>query len=155
MESLFSMDEAVKYMEEALVEAAEAGRSGDVPVGCVIADKSGKIVSRARNVREKELDISGHAEIKAINLAANERKSLNLSDCALFVTLEPCPMCAAAIAASGIRAVCCGAEASSISGENSVKIKEESIPYDLFRGILGDRCKKLLKDYFEKEIRRK
>lgn len=154
MEPLFSMENAIKYMDAALCEASLAADSGEIPVGCVIVDFSGKTLAKSHNTREKELDVAGHAEIKAINLAAKATGSLNLSDCALFVTLEPCPMCKAAIAASGIKAVFCGAGATSVSGENSVSIKEASLPFELYRGILGDRCEKLLKDFFENKIRR-
>ena len=150
----FSMVEVNRFMREAIDEAKRAGSEGEIPVGCVIVDQSGSVIARGHNTREKKLEIHGHAEINAINAAAAAKGSLALQDCALFVTLEPCPMCMGAIAAAQIPAVYTGAAATSISGENSVRLDPWSYPFDLFRGILGDTCEELLKNFFKKNVRK-
>ena len=86
-----------KYMRMALDLAAEAAAAGEVPVGCVIADAAGEVVGRGRNRREETRAVSGHAEMEAIDAACRARGDWRLDDCTLFVTLEPCPMCAGAI----------------------------------------------------------
>ena len=89
--------EYVPLMQEALRLAQVASDCGEVPVGAVVVDGSGVIIGRGSNLRERDADPLSHAEILAIRQAAVSRKSWNLSDCTLVVTLEPCPMCAGAI----------------------------------------------------------
>ena len=84
-------------MHLALALARDAGENGDVPVGCVIADRDGNIIGCGRNRREEGRDATAHAEIEAIRDACRARGSWRLDDCVLYVTLEPCPMCAGAI----------------------------------------------------------
>jgi tRNA(adenine34) deaminase len=85
-------------MDEALAEARAAMAEGEVPIGCVIVhDPTARIVGRGHNRREAESDPTAHAEILAIRQAAKELNSWRLPDCSLYVTLEPCPMCAGAI----------------------------------------------------------
>jgi tRNA(adenine34) deaminase len=84
------------YMRLALAEAAEAARAGDVPVGAVVVNEAGDIVGRGRNRREVDQDPIGHAEILALKDAATRIQSWRLSACTLYVTLEPCAMCAGA-----------------------------------------------------------
>ena len=84
------------YMHEALLLAREAAAEGEVPVGCVIV-KDGKIIGRGRNRREEKQHTSSHAEMEAIAQANEALKSWRLDGCALYVTLEPCPMCAGAM----------------------------------------------------------
>ena len=86
-----------KYVHEALALAREAAAGGEVPVGCVIVSPDGVIVGRGRNRREELPDATAHAEVEAIRAACAALGTWNLSGCALFVTLEPCPMCAGAI----------------------------------------------------------
>ena len=97
------------YMRQALALAREALESGDVPVGCVIADREGNIVGRGRNRREERGDATAHAEVEAIRDACNHLGSWRLHGCTIYVTLEPCPMCAGAIINSRISAVRYGA----------------------------------------------
>lgn len=96
------------FMDEALALAREAAADGEVPVGCVIV-RDGKIVGRGRNRREKARNALGHGEIEAINDACSALGGWRLWDCTLYVTLEPCPMCAGAIINARIPRVVCGA----------------------------------------------
>ena len=98
----------VFYMQQALALAQEAADAGEVPVGCVIVHQ-GKIVGRGRNRREEDKNALAHAEIEAINDACAHLGGWRLWDCTLYVTLEPCPMCAGAIINARIPRVVCGA----------------------------------------------
>lgn len=98
-----------QFMEEALRLAKEAAEDGEVPVGCVIV-RDGKIVGRGRNRREKARNALGHGEIEAINDACSALGGWRLWDCTLYVTLEPCPMCAGAIINARIPRVVFGAK---------------------------------------------
>jgi tRNA(adenine34) deaminase len=139
-----SFKEVTTNMNEALAEAKKAAAENGVPVGCVITDGSGNIISRARNLPGKSLLVHGHAEILAINEAAEKRGSLNLSDCTLYVTLEPCPMCLGAIESAGIKSVFYGARRP--SGSNG------ACRVPCLGGILENECAALLGDFFA-EIR--
>ena len=100
--------EAEKYMEEALNQARLALASGDVPVGCVIV-QGGRVIARGYNRREQEQNALLHAEIAAIWEACRVLRRWRLDDCQLYVTLEPCPMCAGAILNARIGCVIYGA----------------------------------------------
>ena len=91
------MDSPETYMELALALAREAAADGEVPVGCVIADADGTVIGRGRNRREKSRSALAHAEIEAIEEACRAKGDWRLDRCSLYVTLEPCPMCAGAI----------------------------------------------------------
>ena len=97
------------YMIEALKEAQIALEEGEVPVGAVVV-KDGRIVGRGHNKRERELDISGHAEISAMKEAAKQLGRWALDGCAVYVTLEPCLMCAGAIKQARVRSLHCAAK---------------------------------------------
>ena len=100
--------EEEKYMDEALLLAQEAAKEGEVPVGCVIV-RDGQIVGRGRNRRETGKTALGHAELEAIEEACRNLGGWRLWDCTLYVTLEPCPMCAGAIVNARIPRVVYGA----------------------------------------------
>ncbi len=100
--------EDAKYMDEALLLAQEAANEGEVPVGCVIV-RGGQIVGRGRNRRETGKTALGHAELEAIDEACRNLGGWRLWDCTLYVTLEPCPMCAGAIVNARIPRVVYGA----------------------------------------------
>jgi tRNA(adenine34) deaminase len=93
----------------ALEEAKAAAAEGEVPVGAVITDADGTVIARAHNTRERENKPTGHAEINAIEAAARAIGSRRLSECTLYVTLEPCPMCAGAVINSGLKRLVYGA----------------------------------------------
>ena len=103
-----AMEEAV-FMDEALALAREAALEGEVPVGCVIV-RNGQIVGRGRNRRELSRNALAHAEVEAINDACRSLGGWRLWDCTMYVTLEPCPMCAGAIVNARIPTVICGAK---------------------------------------------
>lgn len=96
------------WMEQALRLAREAGEQGEVPVGAVVV-RDGQVVGQAGNVREGDRDPTGHAELSALRAAAARLQRWNLSDCDLYVTLEPCAMCAGAILLARIRRLVYGA----------------------------------------------
>ena len=142
--------EDLKFMDEALVLAREAAAEGEVPVGCVIV-RNGEIVGRGRNRRETEKTALGHGEIEAIADACRILGGWRLWDCTLYVTLEPCPMCAGAIINARIPRVVCGAKDAKAGACGSV--------CDLFTmgfnhhpvityGTLGQQCADLLTQFF-------
>jgi tRNA(adenine34) deaminase len=98
-----------QWMREALREADAASEVGDVPVGCVIVDSAGQELSRGRNRRELDQDPTAHAEIVALRLAAERRRSWHLDGATVYVTLEPCPMCAGALVNARVACVVYGA----------------------------------------------
>ena len=102
------MEEDLRFMDEALQLAREAAEHGEVPVGCVIV-RRGEIVGRGRNRRETDKTALGHAEIEAIGEACRNLGGWRLWECTLYVTLEPCPMCAGAIVNARIPRVVFGA----------------------------------------------
>lgn len=93
------------FMEIALLEAESAAKRGEVPVGAVVVSAAGEVLARAGNRTEVDADPAGHAEILALRQAASKRGSPRLTDCDLYVTLEPCAMCAAAISFARLRRV--------------------------------------------------
>lgn len=145
-----------KFMERAIELAKESALEGEVPVGAVIV-REGKIISEGRNRREKDKNALGHAELEAIDNACRELGGWRLWQCELYVTLEPCPMCAGAIINSRIKKVYFGAYDSKAGSFGSV-IDFNSLPYnhkpELKGGVMGDECARLLKDFF-KDLREK
>lgn len=137
-------------MKEALLLAKEAISSGDVPVGCVIV-QNGRIVGRGRNRREECRNALLHAEIAAIDDACRALGRWRLDDCALYVTLEPCPMCAGAILNARIPQIYYGAKdpkGGAVGGV--INLFEENFNHKpaVVPGILKEECAALLKDFF-------
>lgn len=145
------------YMTEALVEAKKAEKSDETPVGAVVVDKSGKIISRAHNLRETENDATAHAEIIAIRKACKKLNSWRLNDCSIYVTLEPCPMCAGAIMSARIKRLIYGAMDVKLGAVESLfaLLAHEKLNHsvNIRAGVLEDECKKILQDFFK--VRRK
>lgn len=145
------MDNDEKYMKEALDLAADAAESGEVPVGAVIV-KDGQIIGRGKNRRENNHNALAHAEIEAINEACKSIGSWRLSECTLYVTLEPCPMCAGAIINSRISRVVYGARDAKAGAFGSV-LNMNSYPLnhkcELNVGICSDKCASILTDFFK------
>lgn len=138
-------------MMEAISLAKEAGEMGEVPVGAVIV-KNGKIIARGKNEREAKQNALSHAEIEAINNACKNTGSWRLEDCEMYVTLEPCPMCAGAIINSRMKTLIFGAYDSKMGSIDSV-INLCDLPYnhkvEVYGGIMEDECLDLLKSFFK------
>ena len=138
-------------MREALRLAEEAAACGDVPVGCVIADANGNVISRGRNRREENQDATAHAEVEAIREACAALGDWRLEGCTLYVTLEPCPMCTGAIINSRIPTVVFGAREENFGSCGSV-IDLFSERYGhrpaVYPGVLKDDCAELLRTFF-------
>lgn len=142
-----------KYMKEALKEAQKAYDKLEIPVGCVIV-KEGKIIARAHNLKETKFDTTKHAEILAIQKASKKLKSWRLIDCEMYVTLEPCSMCAGAIINSRIKKVYVGTLDEKTGACGSVFNLFEDYTFnhkvELQTGIMEEECKKILKEFFKK-----
>ena len=143
-------------MKEALKEAKKAYKKLEVPVGCVIV-KDGKIIARAHNLKETKYDTTKHAEILAIQKASKKLESWRLIDCDMYVTLEPCPMCAGAIIQSRIKNLYYGASDEKTGAVGSVLNLMEDFKFNhivnVEKGILKNDCENLLKDFF-RELRK-
>ena len=140
------------YMRRALELAAQAAQEGDVPVGCVIV-KDGEIVGEGRNRREENGDATAHAELEAIRDACDKLGTWRLHDCTLYVTLEPCPMCAGGIINSRMHTVRYGARDDKAGACGSVlNLFEERFNHKprLYGGLLEGECAEQLQDFFEK-----
>ncbi len=140
-----------RFMRLAMVEARGTAESGDVPVGCVVV-RDGRVVGRGRNQRELLQDPTAHAEVLAITAAASEVGHWRLERCTLYVTLEPCAMCAGAIVLAriprvvfGARDPKAGAAGSVLDVTNHPKLNHRP---DVVGGCLGDDCAELLRSFF-------
>lgn len=138
------------YMRQALALAREAAAAGEVPVGCVIV-RDGQIVGRGRNRREEKQSTISHAEMEAIARANEALGTWRLDDCHLYVTLEPCPMCAGAILNARIARVWYGARDEACGACGGVlNLFMENFPNRpaLVGGILEAECRQVLADFF-------
>ena len=142
-----------EMMEKALAEAESAVQHGDVPVGAVIVDeRTGTVIAACHNTREKDGTALGHAELTAVQSACESLGTWRLSDCTLYVTLEPCPMCAGAIMASRIPRVVCGAKDAVAGAMGSVwslhthPVEQSHTQIEF--GCLETESKHLLKHFF-------
>ena len=144
--------EDIQFMEAALELAKEAAADGEVPVGCVIVRK-GEIVGRGRNRREGDKTALAHAELEAIAQACANLGGWRLWECTLYVTLEPCPMCARAIINALIPRVVYGASDAKFGAAGSV-CSLFSMAFNhhpqVESGILEDACAALMTDFFQK-----
>lgn len=138
-------------MLNAINEAKKSLKISDIPIGCVIY-KNGEIIASAHNMRIENCDVTAHAEMIAIKQAQEVLKTSRLIDCEMFVTLEPCPMCAWAIIQSGIRAIYFGSYNLQYGAMGSVtdlpKIANSKIK--IYGGIEEEKCTKMLNDFFAK-----
>ena len=140
------------YMRQALDLAREAAAAGEVPVGCVIV-RDGEIIGRGRNRREEDRDPAGHAEMAAIRDACRTVGDWRLTGTRLYVTLEPCPMCAGAIISARIPEIYYGAKDADFGACGSVlNLFEENFRHHpkIVGHILEDACRELLGDFFSK-----
>ena len=141
------------WMAEALAEAELAASEGEIPVGCVIV-RDGGIIARGHNLREQTGDPTDHAEIVAIRRAARETNDWRLEGCTLYVTLEPCPMCAGAISQARVSRLVYGAADARYGCAGSVYRIPEDPAFNHFcrseGGLLAEECEALIRRFFEK-----
>lgn len=141
-----------EFMKEALKEAEKALKKEEVPVGAVIV-KDGRIIARAHNLKESKKSSIKHAEILAIEKACKKLKAWRLEDCEMYVTLEPCPMCAGALVNSRIKKIYIGTEDAKTgacgSKLNLLNDFELNHKVEVEKNILKDDCEKILKDFFK------
>ena len=145
------VDEA--FMRMALEEARRAAEEGDVPVGAILVQSvTGEILARGRNTREVMQTALGHAEINVISAACAALGSWRLEDCTLYVTLEPCPMCAGAILHARIPRIVCGAMDPVAGAMGSIwaihRHPIENKHVKLESGCLEEECRSILQDFF-------
>ena len=143
------------YMNDALEEAAKALERGEVPVGAVLVEASGNIIARAGNEIRARLDPSAHAEVLAIRKACNTLKTDKLINCDIYVTLEPCAMCAALIANARIRRIYFAASDPKSGGiQQGARVFDHKqthhIP-EIYSGIGEEKAAKLLRNFFAKK----
>ena len=145
-----------KFMKEALKEAKKAYEKEEIPVGAVIV-KDGKIIAKAHNLKESKNSSISHAEILAITKANKKLKAWRFSDCEMYITLEPCPMCAGALIQARIKKVYIGAlDEKTGACESVINIDNYKFNHtvEIETGILKEECEYILKDFF-KMIRKK
>lgn len=139
-------------MRTALDLAHKAYSQGEVPVGCVVVDNSGKVIGKGQNLKEKHNDASLHGEIVTLRVAAQSLKSWRLNGCSLYVTLEPCPMCLAAMVQFRIGKLFFGAydpKGGAISlGLPFYKNHKFNHNFPVCGGLLHYECSKILSDFF-------
>lgn len=146
------MNEKEKFMQLALKEAQKAFDKEEIPVGVVIV-KNGKIIAKAHNLKESKNTATSHAEILAIEKACKKLKAWRLLDCEMYVTLEPCPMCAGALINSRIKKLYIGTDdpKSGACGSKLNLLKDFTFNHNVQveKYILKEQCSKILKDFFK------
>lgn len=142
-------DEA--YMAEALAEARKAYRKKETPIGCVIV-RDGRIIARGHNKRDHKGNVLAHAEIEAIGKACRKLRDWRLEGCTIYVTLEPCPMCAGAIVQARMDRLVIGAMSPKAGCAGSIldlmHVKEFNHQVEVTKGVLGDKCGEMLSEFF-------
>lgn len=142
----------ISFMRQALALANEASDLGEIPVGALVVSREGNVVASAYNLRENEKSAIAHAEILAIEKACKELGGWRLNGCTLYVTLEPCPMCAGALVNSRIERVVFGAYDMQAGCCGSV-INFNAYPFNhafaIEGGVLEDECRELLVNFFD------
>lgn len=145
------MDADVKFMQEALAAAAAAASLGEVPIGAVIV-REGRVIARGENRRERDRDPTAHAEMIAVREAARRLGGWRLTGCTLYVTLEPCPMCAgAAVQARLTRLVFGAADPKGGAGGSVVDLLRDtrfSHVVEVASGVCEEECSALLRQFF-------
>jgi Cytosine/adenosine deaminases len=147
----YSLEEKEFFMKEALKEAQKAFDNGEVPIGAVVV-KDNTIIARSFNKRELENHATAHAEINVINQANDFIKNWRLLDCALFVTIEPCIMCAGAIGLARLPRLYYGASNAKFGGVDSLYqiLRDDRLNHrlEVESGILEDACANIMQDFF-------
>ncbi|MDA3929546.1 MAG: nucleoside deaminase [Prolixibacteraceae bacterium] len=136
------------FMQKALNEAEQAFNSNEVPIGCVVVCNN-RIIARAHNLTETLTDVTAHAEIQAITSASDQLGGKYLTDCTIYVTVEPCTMCAGALGWAQVKKIVYGA---SDAKKGFTKIAPNSIhpKTKIIKGILETECSSLMKLFFSK-----
>ena len=151
------MENKDKFMNEALKEAGKAYKNLEIPIGAVIV-KNGKIIARGHNQKEEKADTTMHAEIIAIKKASKKLGAWRLNGCEMYVTLEPCPMCAGAIVNARLDKIYIGAmdEKNGACGSVTDVLEDYKQNYKVEKetGIHGGKCEEILKQFF-RELREK
>ncbi len=144
-----------RRMEQALKLAEEAGKEGEVPVGAIITDKEGNVIASGENRKQREQDATAHAEIIAIREASRKLNNWHLNYCTLYVTLEPCPMCAGAIIAARIGLLIYGADDPKTGVIRTVANFPDSTfsnhRLNVIEGILEQGCREMLQGWFREK----
>ena len=147
------MTEREEYMRQALALAREAAREDEIPVGALVVGPDGAIIGRGRNRRESACSATRHAELEAIEQAGAALGSWRLDGCALYVTLEPCPMCAGAVINARIPTLVYGAK-EPVSGSCGSILDLFSEDYGfhpaVYGGVLAEECAAVLQDFFRR-----
>lgn len=148
-----------KWMSRALELAQTAGNCGEVPVGAVIIDSSENVIAEAGNRKQRDQDPTGHAEIIAIKIATQRLQSWRLQNCTLYVTLEPCPMCAGAIVQSRLKLLVYGVDDPKTGAIRTVMNIPDSAASNhrlrVIGGILESNCRQQLQTWFASRRDRK
>ncbi|MFM2429346.1 MAG: hypothetical protein RLZZ511_559 [Cyanobacteriota bacterium] len=140
-------------MLQALALAEAAGAAGDVPVGAVIVDRANQLIAATANRREQDHDPTAHAEILALRAAGKARGNWHLNDCTLYVTLEPCPMCAGALVLARLGTLIYGADDLKAGAVRSVLNLPDGPASNhrltVYGGILAEACEEQLQTWFQ------
>ena len=135
------------FMKQALVEARQAATEGEIPIGAIMVCRN-SIIARTHNLTETLHDVTAHAEMQAITAAAETLGGKYLTDCTLYVTLEPCTMCAGALGWSQISKVVWGAD-DPRRGFSGIALNALHPKTKIVKGVLADECLKLVTDFFK------
>lgn len=146
------MEKDIEFMKLALEQAKIAYKKDEVPIGAVIVCND-KVIAKGFNIREKRNDPTGHAEIVAIKKACKKRRSWRLEDCTIYVTVEPCSMCAGALLWTRIKRIVFGAfdaKGGALgSSYNLFEQKNLNHKAEITSGVLEEECSKIMKDFFK------
>ncbi|MBD5429750.1 tRNA adenosine(34) deaminase TadA [Lactobacillus sp.] len=155
---MLSKEDKEKFMKLAFSQAKKAEKQGEVPIGAIVVNSNGEVIGEGYNRRELDEDSTQHAEMIAIRQACQNLGSWRLIDCSLFVTLEPCPMCAGAIINSRIKDIYYGAFDPKAGAAGSVvdlfKVEKFNHHPQVFGGLYQPQAAQMLKDFF-RQIRKK
>ncbi len=143
------------WMQQAIALAAQAGQQGEIPVGALLVDGTGHCIAQAHNRRERDHDPTGHAELLALRQASQVLQTWRLSDCTLYVTLEPCPMCAGAILQSRLKQLVYGADDPKSGAVRTVLNLPDSAAsfhrLQVLAGICEADCRQQLQTWFAEQ----
>lgn len=140
-----------EFMKLALKEAKKALLINEIPIGCIIVDENNQIIAKAHNIKYKNHDASAHAEILAIRKAGKKRNDWRLDGCTIYVTVEPCLMCASCILQSRISRLVFGLREEESGGFGSKYdiLEKEIFNFDVKKDVLADESKQLLQGFFK------